>query len=126
MVSNEKGRIGLKIYTYKNCSTCRNATKFLDAQGIAYTEVPIREQPPSKAELKKMLGYLDGELKKLFNTSGVDYRALKLKDTLPTMNTAKAFDLLHSNGNLVKRPFVLAKGTGTTGFKEDVWKSLFV
>ena len=116
----------MKIYTYKNCSTCRNATKFLDAQGIAYTEVPIREQPPTTAELKKMLGYLDGELKKLFNTSGVDYRALKLKDALPTMSTAAAIDLLHSNGNLVKRPFVLAKNTGTTGFKEDVWMRLFV
>ena len=116
----------MKIYTYKNCSTCRKATKFLDAQGIAYTELPIREQPPTTAELKKMLGYLDGELKKLFNTSGADYKELKLKDALPTMSTVEALDLLHTNGNLVKRPFVLAKGTGTTGFKEDVWKTLFL
>ena len=116
----------MKIYTYKNCSTCRKATRFLGAQGIAYTELPIREQPPTKTELKKMLGYLDGELKKLFNTSGMDYKALKLKDALPTMSAAAAIDLLHSNGNLVKRPFVLAKGTGTTGFKEEVWRRLFV
>ena len=126
MVSNKKGRIGLKIYTYTNCSTCRKTTKFLDAQGIAYPELTIREQPSTNAELNQMLGHLHGELKKLFNTSGVDYRALKLKDALPTMSTAKALDLLHSNGNLVKRPFVLAKGTGTTGFKEDVWKTLFL
>ena len=72
-----------------------------------------------------MLGYLDGELKKLFNTSGRDYQALKLKDVLPAMSTAAALDLLHSNGNLVKRPFVLAKDTGTVGFKEEVWRKLF-
>ena len=116
----------MKIYTYKNCSTCRKATKFLDAQGIAYTEIPIREQPPTTAELKKMLGHLDGKLKKLFNTSGRDYREQKLKDTLPTMSTAEALDLLRSNGNLVKRPFVLSKGTGTVGFKEEAWRKLFV
>jgi len=118
--------MALKIYTYKNCDTCRKALKFLDAQGIEYTNIPIREQPPTKAELKKMLGCLDGELKRLFNTSGVDYRAMDLKDTLPDMSAKEAIDLLNGNGNLVKRPFVLGDGVGMVGFKEEAWREKFL
>ncbi len=118
--------MALKIYTYKNCDTCRKALKFLDAQGIEYTNVPIREQPPTKAELKKMLGYLNGDMKRLFNTSGVDYRSMNLKDTLPTMTTKEAVELLNKNGNLVKRPFVLGDGVGIVGFKEESWRGLFL
>jgi Spx/MgsR family transcriptional regulator len=117
--------MALKIYTYKNCDTCRKALKFLNAQNIEYTNIPIREQPPTKAELKKMLGYLDGDLKKLFNTSGMDYRSMNLKDTLPTMTAKEAIDLLNGNGNLVKRPFVLGDGVGTVGFKEEAWREMF-
>ena len=115
----------LKIYTYKNCSTCRKATKFLDANGVTYTDIPIREKPPTKAELKKMLGCMDGEIRKLFNTSGGDYKALNMKDKLPGLSNKEAIELLSGNGNLVKRPFVLGNGIGTVGFKEDVWKDLF-
>ena len=117
--------MALKIYTYKNCDTCRKAVKWLDARGIAYREVPIREQPPSKAELKKMLGYLGGERKKLFNTSGRDYKSMKMKDKLPGLSDAEAIDLLAKNGNLVKRPFVLSKNAGTVGHKPEVWQELF-
>ncbi|PCJ52214.1 MAG: ArsC family transcriptional regulator [Candidatus Hydrogenedentota bacterium] len=117
--------MALRIYTYKNCDTCRKALKFLDAHNIQYTNIPIREQPPTKAELKKMLGYLDGELKRLFNTSGMDYRSMNLKDTLPTMTTKEAIELLNKNGNLVKRPFILGATTGTVGFKKEDWRELF-
>lgn len=116
----------LKFYGYKNCGTCRKASKWLDAQGLAYTAIPIREQPPTEAELKKMLRYVDGELKRLFNVSGGDYRALNLKVKLPAMSRDEAIELLHGNGNLVKRPFVLSGNTGTVGFKEETWRELFL
>ena len=111
----------MKIYTYKNCGSCKKAIKWLDAQGITYKELPIRETPPSVTELRKMLGYQNGELRKLFNTAGGDYRGLNLKEKLPSMSEADAFDLLSSRGNLVKRPFVLGDAYGLVGFKEDVW-----
>ena len=116
----------LKVYTYKNCGTCRRALKWLDAHGVAYSEIPIRERPPTKTEVKRMLGYLDGNLKKLFNTSGGDYKALNLKDKLPKMSRAEALELLSRNGNLVKRPFVISSDAGRVGFKEEVWRELFL
>ncbi len=113
----------MKIYTYSKCSTCRKATKWLKEQNLAFEEIPIRETPPSVHELKRMLGHV-GDLKKLFNTSGQDYRALGLKDKLPTMLAEEAFELLASNGNLIKRPFLIDQGKGTTGFKQDVWAGM--
>ncbi|MDK1021204.1 MAG: arsenate reductase family protein [Candidatus Hydrogenedentes bacterium] len=118
--------MGLKVYAYKNCGTCRKALKWLDERKRAYTQIPIRERPPTKTELRRMLGYLDGDIKKLFNTSGGDYKALNLKDKLPKMSRVEAIDLLSGNGNLVKRPFALSGESGTVGFKEDVWQDLFL
>lgn len=117
--------MGLKVYTYKNCGTCKKATKWLDAHGVAYTEVPIRERPPSVAALKKVLKAQGGELKKLFNTSGMDYKQLNLREMLPAMSESEALRLLSSNGNLVKRPFVVGEAVATVGFKEETWASLF-
>lgn len=118
--------MAVKVYVYKNCGTCRKALKWLEANGVAYDAVPIRERSPTKAELKKMLGVLDGEVKKLFNTSGGDYKDLKLKDKLPGMSAKDAIDLLNGNGNLVKRPFLLTETGGTVGFKEDLWRELLL
>ena len=114
----------MKIYTYAKCSTCRKATKWLEEKGISFKEIPIRETPPSKAELKKMLGYYDGEIRRLFNVSGMDYRSMGLKDKLPQMSEKESIELLNSNGNLVKRPFLLTGDTGLVGFKEEEWKSI--
>lgn len=114
----------IKIYEYKNCSTCKNALKFLDARKIPYEKFPIRDNPPTLAELKKMLGYI-GDLKKLFNTSGLDYKAMNIKDKLPKMSEAEALKLLSQNGNLIKRPFVLTDKDGWVGFKEEEWKKKF-
>jgi len=113
----------LTVYTYANCDTCRRAVKWLRAQGVAFTEKPIRETPPSVAELRAVLGHLGGEaaLRKLFNTSGLDYRALKLGEKLPSMSEAEALALLAGNGNLVKRPFLVGDGRGLTGFDEKTW-----
>ncbi len=110
----------LKIYEYKNCGTCKKALKFLDAKKIPYQKFPIREQPPTEAEIRKMLGHV-GDIKKLFNTSGLDYKALKIKDKLSKMSTEQVFHLLAKNGNLIKRPFVMAAQDGWVGFKEEEW-----
>ena len=112
----------LTVYAYKNCGTCRKALNFLDAHGIDYTELPIRETPPSLDELRHMLRYQGGALRRLFNTSGQDYKDLGLKDRLPGMSEKEALALLAAHGNLVKRPFVLGDGFGLLGFSEDEWR----
>ena len=112
-----------KIYQYPKCSTCRKALKWLDSQDVSYDTIDITEHPPTKAELKKMLGHYDGDLRRLFNTSGVQYRELKMKDKLPTMSAAEAIDLLSKNGKLIKRPFLLTAKAGAIGFKQDEWES---
>lgn len=113
----------MRIYTYKNCSTCRNATRWLDARGLDYEELPIRETPPNPTELATMLNYQQGNMRKLFNSSGADYRELGLKDKLPEMTQTDIFELLASRGNLVKRPFLLGDGFGLVGFKESEWSA---
>jgi arsenate reductase len=115
----------MKLYTYANCGTCRNALKFLAAQKIPAQPIPIREQPPSKSELESMSQIYGGDIRKLFNTSGQDYKALNLKDKLPAMSAEQAIDLLSKNGNLVKRPFLLTERGGLVGFKEEEWRKFF-
>jgi arsenate reductase len=112
----------LTVYSYQNCGTCRDARKWLDAKGIPYRLKAIRKTPPSRAELKKALEALGGDMRKLFNTSGMDYRELGLKDALPKMGEPEAISLLESNGNLVKRPFVTGDGKALVGFKKDAWE----
>lgn len=113
-----------RVYEYEKCSTCRQALKFLDARKVAYARVPIVDQPPTLAELKAMLAYV-GDLRRLFNTSGVVYREMGLGEKLKTMTEAEALALLAKNGRLVKRPFVLLKDRGLLGFKEAEWKAAF-
>lgn len=116
--------MAIKVYSYSGCGTCRKALKWLDARKLPYALVAIRETPPTRAELERMLGVYKGELRRLFNTSGGDYKTLGLKDKLPKMSAAQALSLLSGNGNLVKRPFVLTARGGTVGFDEAVWKAL--
>jgi arsenate reductase (glutaredoxin) len=115
----------MKIYEYKGCSTCRNALKFLDSKKVSYTKIPIRETPPTIAELTKALKQFNGDIKKLFNTSGQDYKALNLKEKLLKMTDEDKLKLLASNGNLVKRPFLIASDLVLVGFKEEDWKKVF-
>jgi arsenate reductase len=112
----------MKVYAYANCDTCRKALKHLEAGKHSVELIPIREQPPTKTEIKTMLKIYDGKIGKLFNTSGRDYKEMKLADKLPKMDLGKAIDLLSQNGNLVKRPFVLAGNTGAVGFRIEEWK----
>jgi arsenate reductase len=92
---------------------------------LAFVEKPIRETPPSATELKAMLAAQGGELRKLFNTSGLDYRAQGLGAKLPTMNEAASLALLAGNGNLVKRPFLwrAPDTVGLVGFDEARWSA---
>ena len=114
----------IKLYVYKNCSTCKKAEKFLKEKGIDFTSLPIREMPPSIDELNQMLSHYDGDMKRLFNTSGQDYRALNMKEKLATLSKKEALALLSQNGNLVKRPFLLTQNKGLVGFKQDEWSSI--
>ena len=112
----------LKIYLYAKCGTCRKAVKWLETHGISYKPVPIRETPPSPAELKLALETVGG-IRKILNTSSQDYRDLGLKDRLAYMKEAEVFALLKTNGNLVKRPFVVTETAAWAGFDPDVWHS---
>ncbi len=114
--------MALKVYIYDRCSTCRKALQFLGRHKIPCTKIPIRETPPTKAEIEQMLRIQGGNLRKLFNTSGRDYREQGLKDQLSGMTTAQAVQLLAGNGNLIKRPFALSKSIGLLGFKEKEWR----
>ena len=114
----------ITLYTYKNCSTCKKATTYLESKGIEYDEIAIRETPPSVEELKHVLEKGRYEIKKLFNVSGQDYRALNMKEKLPCMTKDEALALLASNGNLIKRPFVVTDEAGFVGFKEAEWGAL--
>jgi arsenate reductase len=114
----------LRVYGYEKCGTCRKALKFLAAKKIAHEVIPIRAQPPTVAELRTMLAHVGGDVRKLFNTSGQDYRALDLKTRLSKLSVDEALKLLAANGNLVKRPFALAPKTGVVGFREEEWERL--
>lgn len=109
------------IYVYGKCSTCKAALLFLKGQGVAFTEKEISKAPPSIAELQQMLSYQDGNLKRLFNISGLLYKEMQLKEKLQDLNVNEALALLNQHGMLVKRPFLLGDGFGRLGFKESEW-----
>lgn len=115
----------MKLYQYPKCSTCRNAVKFLRAHDVEFESIDITVQPPTIDELRTMLNAYDGEIGRLFNRSGVRYRELKLKDTLPSMSESDALALLASDGKLIKRPFLIsASGTSLVGYKQDEWQAV--
>ena len=110
---------------YPPCSTCKKAQKWLNDNSIAYTERHIKEANPSYEELKTWLPSSGLPLKKFFNTSGLQYRTLELKDKLPTMSEEEQLQLLASDGMLVKRPIIVTDdGKVLTGFKESDWANL--
>src|SRR5271167_1422653 len=115
----------LRVYEYDKCSTCRKALAFLDSRKVAYEKIPIVEQPPGLPELKRMLQAQGGELRRLFNTSGLLYRELGIGEKLKTLSEAQALELLAKHGKLVKRPFVLAKDRALLGFKQAEWERAF-
>ncbi len=109
---------------YPPCSTCQKAKKWLDEHNISYTDRHIKEDKPSYEELKLWYEKSGLPLKKFFNTSGLVYKNLGLKDKLPTMSEEEQLQLLATDGMLVKRPLVVTEnGTVLTGFREKEWES---
>ena len=112
---------------YPACSTCKKAKKWLDDHGIAYTDRHIKEENPSYEELKTWLERSGLPVKKFFNTSGLQYRALELKDKLPAMGVEEQLQLLSTDGMLVKRPLIVTEdGKVLTGFKEADWAKILL
>ena len=113
--------MNLTVLCYKKCSTCQKALKWLDANGISYVERPIREENPTLEELREWYGNSGLSLKRFFNTSGNLYKELQLKDKLPSMSEEEQYDLLATDGMLVKRPVIVGDAGIRTGFKEKEW-----
>ena len=109
---------------YPPCTTCKKAKAWLDAHSIAYEARHIKEQNPSYEELSQWLKISGLPVKKFFNTSGLQYKALNLKDKLPGMSIEEQLRLLATDGMLVKRPIAVTDdGKVLTGFKEAEWES---
>lgn len=109
---------------YPPCSTCQKAKKWLDEHGLVYTDRHIKENNPTYEELKEWYGRSGLPLKRFFNTSGLAYKALNLKEKLPTMTEEEQLRLLASDGMLVKRPIIVTENHIFTGFKEAEWEKL--
>ena len=112
------------VLCYEKCSTCKKALKWLEEQGVEYTERPIKEENPSKEELREWYQKSGLPLKRFFNTSGMLYRELKLKDRLPDMPEEEQLDLLASDGMLVKRPLLVSEKVICPGFREAEWEKV--
>ncbi len=109
---------------YPPCSTCQKAKKWLDEHELNYTDRNIKEQNPSYEELRSWYEMSGLPLKRFFNTSGLLYKSLNLKDKLPTMYEDEQLRLLATDGMLVKRPIIVDGETVLTGFKESEWERL--
>lgn len=110
---------------YPKCSTCKKAKAFLDDRGVAYDERHIVEENPTFDELKEWYEMSDYPLKRFFNTSGMRYRELRLKDKLADMSEEEQLELLSTDGMLVKRPILIDGDRVRVGFKEKEWEELF-
>lgn len=110
---------------YPPCSTCKKAKKWLDDKGVAYTARHIKEDNPSYDELQQWLQSSGLQVKKFFNTSGLVYKSLNLKERLPAMSVEEQLRLLSTDGMLVKRPILVHEdGRVVTGFREKEWEAM--
>lgn len=106
---------------YPKCTTCKKAQRFLEEHGAAYTLRDIKTQNPTREELAAWQAKSGLPLRRFFNTSGMQYRALNLKETLDRMSEAEQLDLLASDGMLVKRPILALEDRVLVGFRETEW-----
>ena len=121
------GRMEIKMnlfLCYMRCSTCKKARKWLDENGIEYTYREIKEENPTEKELRKWHKKSGLPLKRFFNTSGMQYKALNLKEKLPEMTEDEQFALLATDGLLVKRPLLITDKAVLVGFKESEYETL--
>ncbi|MDD3570975.1 MAG: arsenate reductase family protein [Lachnospiraceae bacterium] len=109
---------------YPKCSTCQKAKKWLDEHKVVYTDRHIVENNPKEEELKDWIEKSGMPIKKFFNTSGLIYKSLGLKDKISEMTFEEQVELLASNGMLVKRPIIIGENTVLVGFKEIEWRKL--
>ena len=109
---------------YPKCSTCQKAKKWLEEQGAEFEARHIVEQNPTAEELTRWIADSGQPVKKFFNTSGLKYKELALKDKLPMMSEIEQIALLATDGMLVKRPLLIGNGVVLAGFKEDQWKEV--
>lgn len=107
---------------YPKCSTCQKAKKWLEAHDVAFEDRHIVEMNPTEEELTEWTARSGLELKRFFNTSGLKYKELALKDRLPSMSDAEKISLLATDGMLVKRPLVIGEDFVLVGFKEKEWE----
>lgn len=107
---------------YPKCSTCKKAKGWLDSNGITYEDRHIKEDNPTAAELEEWHKKSGLDIKRFFNTSGNLYKEMKLKDKLPEMSLKEKYELLSTNGMLVKRPVIVGDSFVITGFKESEWE----
>ena len=115
----------LKFICYPKCTTCQKAKKWLDDNKIEYELRDIKEDNPSYEELSSWYKMSGLPLKKFFNTSGLLYKSMELKDKLPTMSEEEQLSLLATDGMLVKRPLVIGEDFVLVGFKESEWEERF-
>lgn len=108
---------------YPKCSTCKKAKKWLEDNKIEFEDRHIIENTPTVAELKKWIKMSDKDIKKWFNTSGLKYKELNLKDKLPLMSDDEKIELLSTDGMLIKRPILVLENKVLIGFKEEEWKA---
>lgn len=109
---------------YPKCSTCKKAKKYLEDNNISFSDRNIIDRKPTKEELSKWIILSKKEIKSWFNTSGVKYKELKLKDKLPNMTDDEKIELLSTDGMLVKRPILVTNDKVYIGFKENEWKEI--
>ena len=109
---------------YPACGTCKKAKKWLEENKVPYNNRLIVEENPTKEELRTWIPRSGLPIKKFFNTSGVIYKEMNLKDKLPAMSEEEQLDLLASNGNLVKRPLMVSDDQVLVGFKVEEWEKI--
>lgn len=111
-----------KVYCYSRCTTCKKALKWLDDNKIEYKSIDIKEDHPDEKTLRQLHKKSGLPLKKFFNTSGQLYREMGLSQKLKEMSEDEMFEILASDGMLVKRPLLITKDKVLTGFKEEDWR----
>ena len=116
----------MKFICYPKCSTCRKAKKWLDEHNVEYTERHIADEKPTYDELKEWHDKSELPLRKFFNTSGLLYKEMKLKDRLPSMSEDEQLRLLATDGMLVKRPILVSGDKVLVGFKEAEWGEIIL
>ncbi len=115
----------IKLVGYKKCSTCKNACKYLEEKRVAYAFRDIKENPFTEEEIRHLIDTYSVNVDRLFNTSGILYRELNLKEKRPQMSMEEKIEILTRDGMLVKRPLLITEGNLLIGFREKEWENLW-